>query len=343
MLSISSSFRWLSLGLVALTLTVSCNQQPQTNTPTNPTVSRSPAPDRSQSLLSATNNWIGHSGHYVAVKKGLFAEAGVKVEDLFFQSSSEMLSAFMAGKADIAWLTTGDAVQAAEKDPSIKIIYLIDYSNGADGILGRNIKSPQNIKGKTVARENILFEKVLLQAYLNKAGLTEKDVKIKDMVAADAATAFGAKQVDAAVTFEPYLTKAAKQGGGEVIFSTKDTNLIADAIVVRDKLIQTRKADLQKYLTAVDKAVKLVNAGNPEAIGIAANKMGVSVEEVKAQLAGAKLFDLDGNRNIAFNKNNPNNVIGNLELTAKAATDFKVVAKPINPKTLYDASLVEAK
>ncbi len=109
MLSIPSSVRWLGLGLVALTLTVGCNQQPQTNPPTNPTASTSPAPNQSQSLVSATNNWIGHSGHYVAVKKGFFAEAGVKVEDLFFQSSSEMLAAFMAGKADIAWLTTGSS------------------------------------------------------------------------------------------------------------------------------------------------------------------------------------------------------------------------------------------
>ncbi len=340
MFKLSSWMRWLGLSFAALTLTIACTRPPSP-TATAPAASPS-APASTQPLISATNNWIGHSGHYVAVKKGLFTEAGLKVEDLFFQSSSEMGTAFMAGKADLAWVTTGDAVQMVAKDPSIEIIYLIDYSNGADGIIGRNIKSPQDIKGKTVARENILFEKVLLQAYLKKAGLTESDVKIKDMVAADAATAFATKQVDAAVTYEPYLTKAAKQGAGSVLFSTKDTNLIADAIAVRKNLIQTRKADLQTYLKAVDKAVKLVNAGDTEALKIAADKMGVSVDEVKAQLSGAKLFDIEGNKQIAFNKGNPNNIIGNLELTAKAATDFKIVSKPIDVKSLYDASIVES-
>ena len=92
----------------------------------------------------------------------------------------------------------------------------------------------------------------------------------------------------------------------------------------------------------MDQAVKLVNAGDAGALKIAADKMGVSVDEVKAQLTGAKLFDIEGNKKIAFNKSNPNNIIGNLELTAKAGTDFKILSKPIDVKSLYDTSIVES-
>ena len=81
------------------------------------------------------------------------------------------------------------------KDPTIRIIYVVDYSNGSDGIIGRDINSPADLKGKTVGRENLLFEKVLLRAYLEKGGLTEADIVIKDLTAADAATAFAAKRV----------------------------------------------------------------------------------------------------------------------------------------------------
>jgi NitT/TauT family transport system substrate-binding protein len=335
MFKMTAWMRWIGLAVAALTLTIACSKQPNQTTTTTPTPESKP-------LVSTTMNWIGHSSYYVALKKGLFADAGLKVEDLFLQSGSDLVTAFMSGKADIGWLTSADAVQMVEKDPSVQIIYLIDYSNGADGILGRNIKSPQDIKGKTIARENILYEKVFLQAYLKKAGLTEKDVKIKDMLAADAATAFAAKKVDAAVAYEPYLSKIVKAGGGEIIFSTKNTNLIADAIAVRKTLIQTRKPELQAYLKAVDKAVKLINAGNPEALKIASEKMGASVDDVKAQLTGVKLFDLDGNKTIAFNKTNSNSIIGNLELTAKSAAEFKIISKPIELQSLYDASVVES-
>lgn len=335
MFKLPSLFRLFCLAIASLTLTIACSQQPNTT-------SSNPSPAQSQPIVSATNNWVGYSGHHVAVGKNFFSEQGLNVQDQFFQSATEEITAFLAGKIDLAWFTSGDAVQMAAKDPSIRMIYLVDYSNGSDGILGRGIKSPQDVKGKTVGRENILFEKILLGAYLDKAGLTEKDVEIKDLAAADAAAAFAAKQVDVAVTYEPYLSNAAKQGGGEVIFSTKDTNLIADVIVAKDSFIQARKADIQAYFKAIDKAVDLLNANDTDALSIAGKKLGISGDEVKQQLTGAKLFDLDGNKSTAFDKSNPNSLIGNLELTAKGAYEFKVVDKPMKVESLYDDSIVKA-
>jgi NitT/TauT family transport system substrate-binding protein len=336
MLKISLLLRWLSLSFITLALAVACSQQP--NTTTSGTTLSPSAP-----LISATNSWVGYSGHYVAVKKGFFAQEGLNIQDKLFPTSTEELTALLAGKLDIAWLTSGDTIQAVDKDPSLKVIYLVDYSNGADGIIARNVATPKDAKGKSLAREDLLFEKVLLQAYLKQGGLTEKDLKIQDIPAPDAGTAFAAKKVDMAVTFEPFLTKNAKLGGGNVVFSTKDTNLIADVIVVKDKLIQTRKKDLQAYLRAVDKAVKLVNAGDPESLKISADKMDVKPEEVKEQLTGVKIFDLDANKSMAFQKSNPKSLIGNLELTVKAAEEFKLISKPIKIESLYDDSIVLGK
>ncbi len=335
MLKVSSLFCSVSLAIAALVLTIACSQQPQTT-------SSSSNPAQAKPIVSATNNWVGYSGHHVAIGKNFFAEQGLNVQDQFFQSASEEITAFLAGKLDLAWFTSGDAIQMAAKDPSIQMIYLVDYSNGSDGIVGRGIESPQAAKGKTIGRENILFEKILLAAYLEKAGLTEKDVVIKDLAAADAAAAFVAKQVDIAVTYEPYLSNAVKQGDGQVIFSTKNTNLIADVIVARENFIKERKTDIVAYFKAIDKAVDLLNASDTDALAIAGKKLGISGDEVKEQLKGAKLFDLDGNKEIAFDKTNPNSLIGNLELTAKGAYDFKVVDKPLNVDSLYDDSLVKA-
>lgn len=339
MLKISSWLRWVSLAVTALFLTIACTQQPNTT----PDAKASPsATASSEPLVSAAYNWVGYSGHFVAAKKGFFAQEGLNIKEQFFQSSSESITALLANKVDIAWITSGDVIQTVSKDPSLKIVYLVDYSNGADGIIGRNIATPKDAKDKSVARENILFEKVLLQAYLKQAGLTESDLKVKDMEAGPAATAFAAKQVDLAVTYEPFLTKNAKLGGGKIVFSTKDTNLIADVVVVRDKLIKTRQKDLIAYFKAVDKAVKLVNAGDPESLKISSEKMGVTVDEVKEQLTGVKLFDVATNKAMAFNKTDPKSLIGNLELNVKAAEEFKIVTQPIKVESLYDDSVVKS-
>jgi NitT/TauT family transport system substrate-binding protein len=168
MSKISSLLRWLSLSLVTLGLAVACTQQPKVS---QPNASNSPS-SVSAPLVSGDISWVGFAGNYVALKKGFFEQEGLNVQNKFFANSSDQITALLAGKLDIAWLSSGDALQAAVKDPSLKMIYLLDYSDGADGIIGRNIAAPKDAKGKSVARENLLFVKVLLQAYLKQGGLT---------------------------------------------------------------------------------------------------------------------------------------------------------------------------
>lgn len=322
--------RLIALALAAVLWVVACSPR-STN-----------SPSQSQSFQVGTNPWPGYGGHHVALKKGFYDQAGLKVQDTLFPSNTEEITAFLTGKLDLAWLTFGDVAQMVAKDPSLRVIFLCDYSNGSDGILGRGIKSPDQLKGKTIARENVLFENVLLRAYLEKGGLTEKDVTLQDMPAPEAATAFAAKRVDAAVTYEPFLTKSAKEGAGEVIFSSKDTNLIADVLVTRQSIIESRKTELLSYLKAADQGVKLLKSGNAEAINIVAEKLAIKPEELKEQLAGITLFDAEGNKTIGFNPTAPNNAMKSFEITTKAAYDFKVVSQPLDAKTIYDDSLVKS-
>jgi NitT/TauT family transport system substrate-binding protein len=321
--------RFLALGTVTLFAIVGCAQQ--TNNPSSP----SAAP-----LAVGLNPWVGYAVHHVAMGKGFYKEAGLNVQETMFQTNSEQVTAFLAGRVDASWTTSSEVIQMQAKDPTVRIIYLTDYSDGSDGIIGRNIKSPADIKGKTIAREDVLFEKVLLRAYLKKGGLTEKDVTLKDIPAPDAASAFAAKRVDVAVTFEPFMSKAAKEGGGKVIFSTKGTNLIADVIAVRQSVIDKRKPELLSLLKAADKASRLLQAKNADALQISAQKLSLKPDELKEQLAGVKFFDLASNKAIGFNAGNANNLFKNLELTAKVAYDLKVTPQLIEPKNTYDDSLL---
>lgn len=297
---------------------------------------------QAQPLRVGTNPWTGYSGHYVAWGKGLYDRAGVKVQDVPLPSDTEEIAAFLAGKLDLAWLTSGNAMQIYAKDPSSQIVFLVDYSNGADGVVARNIKNSTDLKGKTIAREDVLFEKVLLRAFLKQNGLTEKDVTIKNLTAPEAAKAFIAKQVDVAVTFEPSLTKAAKEGGGEIIFTTENTNLIADVIIARQGLLRDRQADCLAYLKAIDPAIKLVKANDAEALKIIGQRLSTTPDAVKDQLKGITLFDIDGNKSIAFTVEHPRNLIGHLELTVQAAQDFNVLSPSVKTKSVYDDTLVNS-
>ena len=293
-------------------------------------------------LVSAVSPWPGYAGHYVAFRKDFFYEEGLTVQETFFQSTTEANPGFLSGKADVYWATGGDAITVISQDRSIRAIYVGDYSNGADGILGRGVDQPGDLKGKTIACENSLFENVLLRAYLAKGGLTVGDVKVKEMTAGDAATAFVEGHVDAAVTYEPWLAKAAVEGDGKIIFTTKGTNIIADVVLTRQKVIETRRSDLQAYIRAIDKAVKLVNANDPEALRIVAVKLGLHIDDARKQVASTKIFDLKDNKDFGFNPDYSGNIMKNLELNVKTAYETKLIPGMLEVSSLYDDSIVKS-
>lgn len=193
-----------------------------------------------------------------------------------------------------------------------------------------------------MTREDILFSHILLRASLESVGLTEADIVPQNITMDEAAAAFTAKRVDVAVSTALWLVTAAEQSDSKIIFSTKDTNLIADALIIRESVLDTRKAELQAYLRAVDRAVKLVNAGDPDALKIVADKLGVELADVQDQLSLVKLFDLEGNKTVGFNPDNPNNLLKNLEFTAQIAYDFKAIAKLPDVNAIHDDSIVNS-
>jgi NitT/TauT family transport system substrate-binding protein len=115
-----------------------------------------------------------------------------------------------------------------------------------------------------------------------------------------------------------------------------------DVLVTRTNIIANRKADLDAMLKAIDKAVKLVNAGDEAAIKITADKLGATIAEAKAQIAGVKIFDLAMNKSLGFNQADPNNVLKNFELTIREAMKMKLIDQLMPTASLYDDSLVNA-
>jgi NitT/TauT family transport system substrate-binding protein len=296
----------------------------------------------SQPLTVITGVWPGFAGDYVALEKGFYQDEGLDVKETTIPELSAAVTAFLAGQGEIFWSTTPDAIQISAEDPSVRVFFLVDYSNGGDGILGRNINSPEDLKGKTVAREDIVFSHILLRAYLKSVGLTEADVVPTNITMDEAAAAFTAKRVDLAVSTAPWMVTAAEQSDGEIIFSTKDTNLIADVLITRQSVLDTRKAELQAYLRAVDRGVKLVNAKDPDALKIVADKIGVELDDIQNQLALVKLFDIEGNKTVGFNPNDPNNLLKSLEFTAQVAYDTKAIAERPDVNAIHDESIVNS-
>lgn len=294
-----------------------------------------------KTLNIGSSPWPGFAAHYVATAKDFFKAEGIDVKETYFSVGADVNTALLAGRIDLALTGIPDLITTASREPSLRLMMLSDYSNGADGILGHNITKPEDLKGKKVARENQFLELLFLRKYLEKGGLTEKDITIIETTAADAAAAFVGKKVDVAVTYEPWLTKAAKAGEGEIIFTSKNTNIIPGGLVTREKVIQEQRNENIAYMRAIDKAVKFTRENPEETAKIVGKKLGIPPEEVPNQLNGVKMFNIEENKTMVFNPKHPMNVFDSLKFATKVAQELKVISTPVDPDTLYDDSILK--
>ncbi len=322
-----SWLNYLLLFLLSTTLAVACSSQ---------------QPSDSKTITVGISPWPGYSSHYVAMAKDLFKAQGITVKEVYFASQTDSDTAFLANKVDINWTGLPNAVPQFSRDPSIQVVLQCDYSNGADGIIGRNIKSAADIKGQKVARENVLFEELLLRRYLDKMGVKRDEVTTLDLAAADAAAAFAANKVNLAVTYEPWMTKAAREGKGEIVFTTRGTNIIPDGITAHKDFVEKHKDTLVAYFKAIDQAVKLIQTSPAEVAAPIAKGLGIKPAEVAEQMAGVKLYSLQDNKTITFNRSDPMNLYDSLDFASKTAAAIKLIPTPVDVNTVMNEVVVKA-
>jgi NitT/TauT family transport system substrate-binding protein len=287
--------------------------------------------------------WLGWHGTYLADLKGLFKAEGVTVDQKVFQTVTEVNTALLANQIDLAWLVAVDLLVLTAQAPDLKNIMVSDYSGDVDAILGRGISGPADLKGKTIAREDIPYEVVFLGQYLQRAGLTAKDVKILSMTVPDGSAAFAAGKVDAVVTYEPFITKAIKEKPEtKVLFSAAGTNIIPNSLAGHSKVLEDRREDVMAYMRAVDKGMKFAKDNPKEANEAIAKWTGITADEVADLMTKIKLLDIEANKSIAFNPQNPLNLLDSVESAAKILKSAGKIKKPVDSKTLIDDSLIKA-
>jgi NitT/TauT family transport system substrate-binding protein len=339
----SSAF--FALGATATSVLGSCGQQPSSNTIATPTPAPSPATagGGKQPLRIGLIPWLGWGSTHIADVKGYFKEAGIEVKQTVFQTVSEVNTALLSKQVDMAWLVALDLLVLAEKSPNLKFIYASDYSGEVDAIVSNGIKTPADLKGKKIAREDIPYEVVFTNKYLASAGLTEKDVNIVSLAVPDAHAAFIAGKVDAAVIYEPFVGKALKgRPGSKVLYTAKGSNTIINGLAADSSILTTRKEDVVAYLKAVEKGLAFAKANAKESNEIIAKWVGATPEEVTSQMTQVKILDAAANKSITFGEKDPLNAINSIDSAAPILIKAGKITKALPGKDLVDGSIVQS-
>jgi len=286
--------------------------------------------------------WTGYGPLFLAQEKGFFKKHGVEVELTIVEGLAERKQALAGGKVDGMATAQDVQVTLAAAGVPVQVVWILDDSYGGDGILAKKeIKSAVDLKGKKVAFEVGSTSHLLMLTVLKQAGLTEKDVEVVPMSAGDAGAAFVAGKIDAAVTWEPWLSKGASTNG-KVLVSTKDLpGIILDSISFRNEVIEKRPDEVQGFVAAMSEAMDYWKANKDESDQIMAKGLKIDLKEFTSTVPGLKFLNKEDNKKYFGTGTNQ----GSLYQATKDDIDFyveqKLIDKAITPESIINSKFVE--
>ncbi len=187
------------------------------------------------------------------------AELGIRYQDEFDQAARAKA---LGGKADLI-VTTLD--QYLTHQPEGRIVGLIDKTVGADAVVLNTRQYPElkglndiaKVRASASAPLKLVYSAGTPSEYLAKLldlkfeGLSLSDFEVVEVE--EATQAYELLQSDSrvaiAILWEPFVSKARKEGNTVVLSSSDVPDAIIDVIVASNQLIKKRPDDLKQFLT----------------------------------------------------------------------------------------------
>lgn len=260
-----------------------------------------PAGAAAQSLLIGHSTWVGYGPLFLARDKRFFDEAGVNVELKTFEDPKSRFFALVSGKLDGIATTLDTASLYWSTEHPFRSVLGLDDSKGGDGIVAiDSIKSIKDLRGRRVAYNKGSVSHFFLSVLLRQNGLTEKDIQSIQMQQDDAGAAFVAHKVDAAVTWEPWLSRAKQTPGGRILVDSSSTpGLIVDILLFRTDVIKNHPDAVRAAVQGWFKAVDYWKHNPDESDLLMAKAVGGWLKDVKTfreTLDGVRFYDEAINR-----------------------------------------------
>jgi NitT/TauT family transport system substrate-binding protein len=290
------------------------------------------------------SDWPGWVAWYVAEQKGFFKKHGADVKLVWFANYTDSIAALSSGQLDANSQTWSDTMGPLAKGLPLKTILVNDNSAGNDAVVASpKIKSIKDLKGKSVALEEFSVSHFVLATALAKNGMKPSDVKIVNLSAGDAAAAFMAGRVDAAVVWNPWIHTIEQSGKGQSLFTSKDMpGLIPDLLVAQDKAIKAKRKDLVGMIKAWFDTVKFIADKPDEAAQIMSKVVSLKPDEYKVFLPGTKFFDAAANKS-ALDGKSPQSLVGVAPTISSFLLEHKLIdGKPDAGKGVDASLLAEA-
>jgi len=224
----------------------------------------SPAQADDTKVTIGISGWTGFAPLTLAKEAGIYKANGLDVTIKKIPQKDRHL-AIASGDLQCAATTVETWIVWNANGIATTQLFKMDQGMGSDGIVARNsIAKVADLKGKTVAASAPGTSPHFTLAWiLKKNGLKLGDVKLVTLEPAPAANAFvaGTGDLDAAVTYEPYLSLVRnKPEAGKLLADSLQYPMVFDSFGCTPKFIKENpkavKALVESYFQALDMIAK---------------------------------------------------------------------------------------
>ncbi|MBP2315708.1 ABC transporter substrate-binding protein [Azospirillum soli] len=210
-------------------------------------------------------NWYVYGEHapfYYGKEKGYFAEQGIDLDIQEGRGSAVTAQAVAAKTADFGYIDVPTMIKAAAKGaPLVATGVLLQTSPmSAMGFTDKNIRKPEDIKGKTVAVTPGDSMSQIWPLFLKKTGLKESDFRV---VSGDAQTKLNAVingQADLLLGYVMDQSMKIKDATGKSVtpirFADYGIKMVSSGIVSNTGYVQENEDLVRRFMAAATKSVE---------------------------------------------------------------------------------------
>jgi NitT/TauT family transport system substrate-binding protein len=218
-------------------------------------------------------NWYLYSEHapfFLGKEKGYFDQEGIELEIQEGRGSGPTVQAVGANTATFGYADVATMIKIAAKGAPVKAVGIALQTSPMSvmGFAEKNIRKPEDIKGKTVAMTPGDSMSQVWPLFLKKTGLKEGDFKV---VSGDAQTKLNAVINNQADLLLGYvmdqaikIQDATKKPVHPIRFADHGVNMVSSGVIAHKDTIKNKPDLVKRFMRAATKALE-ESAKNPQA------------------------------------------------------------------------------
>ncbi|HWR30442.1 MAG TPA: aliphatic sulfonate ABC transporter substrate-binding protein [Negativicutes bacterium] len=268
---------WVAILLVVVGVVTACGKAPEPK-----------AEPKAQAAKASREIRIAYQTDSTVIKlakaKGWydeeFAKDGTTVKYASFLSGPPIIEGLSGDKQDIGIVGDMPPVTAKAAGVDLKVIArsgVVPFTNAVVIPPDSPIKSVADLKGKKVGLQLGSASHHLLVLLLQKEGIKVSDVNVVNLATSDQQAALESRNIDAVVTWEPWVAILENAKAGKVLVDQRDIKRHISVYILRNEFGVKNPDLVERFLRVNQKAIEYIKQHPDEVLEILSKESKLSV------------------------------------------------------------------